>query len=266
MIDDRATMTFDIRRITLFALGLLLTTSGSNLLVAQSLESAFFGGIGVGLAAHDNEPFANRLASWSPPGDQNRPRVYRTSAVPNTGLTLNAGAGFLVGPGLVIGASGEMLFFGSFDAVTTDDDRGTYTLSGGGGGLDLGYAVVNDDATIVWPYLSVGYYGYSLDFENNTGSPTPFFEGDPVPAGATQTYTGAAIRPGLGVALTRFIGGASSDGDPSGLVLQARLGWGIFPSHPSWEVDGTPVTNGGHTPCYSGVGLSITIGGGTGAF
>lgn len=247
----------------LLASFLLLATP--VLLVSQTMTSGFFGGVGFGLVAHDNEPFSNRLASWSPPGEENRPRLYRTPAVSNTGYTLNAGGALLLGSTFVVGASGEMLFFPSFEAVTTEDDRGTYTLSGGGGGLDIGYAVINDDATILWPYISVGYYGYSLAFENSSGEPTPFFEGDPVPAGAIETYTGAAFRPGLGIALTRFIGGATAAGDPSGLVVQARLGWGLFPSHPNWQVDGVEVMNGGRTPCYSGVGLSVTVGGGIGS-
>ena len=244
---------------------LLLLIALPTLLRAQSIESAIFGGIGIGLVAHDNEPFSNRLGSWSPPGEENRVRVYRTPPVSNTGFTLNAGGALLIDSRYVLGLSGEMLFFPSFEAITTTEDRAIYNLGAVGGGLDFGYAVINDDATLLWPYISLGYYSYSLSFENKSGEPTPFFESEPVPAGGTETYSGGAFRPGIGLALTRFIGGANEAEDPSGFILMARLGWGFFPSHPNWQIDGNDVANGGRTPCYSGVGLSVSIGAGSGS-
>lgn len=225
-----------------------------------SLQSAWFGGVGVGVGAHDNGPFSNRLQSWSPVGADNMERVYRTGAVSGTGYTLNGGGAVLFSEKFLIGASGERLLFPSFEAVTTDEKRASYSLSGGGGGLDFGYAVVNDGGTIIWPYLTAGYYGYSLTFDNTLDVATPFFEGEPVAAGASETYTGASFRGGLGVGLTRFIGGTSS-----GPVLQVRLNYGRYLSHPTWEVDGTEVFNGGKTPCYNALQLSVMIGGGMGS-
>lgn len=166
----------------------------------------------------------------------------------------------------MIGASGERLFFPSFIGITSEEEVGEYSLSGGGGGLDLGWALYNDAGTLIWPYLSVGYYGYGLDFTNNLSDSIPLFEGTPIPPGGEATYTGAAPRIGLGVGLTRFLGGSKGGGSVGAPVLTARLGWGIFPSHPEWEQDGTVVNNGGHTPCYNALALSVTIGGGIASF
>lgn len=234
----------------------------------QSLKSAWFGGIGVGISAHDNSAFSDRLQSWSPIGENGREIVYRTGRFSGTGFTLNANGSALFSGGFMVGLSGERIMFPTVEAVTTDDERSTYDISGGGGSLELGWAVVNDDATIVWPYLALGYYGYSLDFDNMQSDSIPFFEGDPVAPGDHATYTGASFRPGIGVGLTRFLGGSDANGGSvSGLVLSARVGWGMFLSHPDWQNEaGETVNNGGHTPCYSGVGLSITIGGGSGSF
>lgn len=240
------------------AIALLLTATA---LSAQSYESGWFGGLGVGIGAHDNGPFSNRLQSWSPLGERGRERVYRTAPVSGTGYTLNAGGAFFFSESILLGASGEMLFVPSFEAVTTEEERSRYTLSGGGGGLDLGYAVLNEGGTLIWPFLSAGYYGYTLDFENNQSVATPFFEGEPVAPGATETYDGASFRGGLGVGFTRYLG-ATGTAEASGLVLQMRLAWGRYLSHPDWMLDGTPVTNGGHTPCYNALSLSVMIGGG----
>ena len=231
---------------------------------SPAMESVWFGGIGVGIAAHDNSSFSDRLQSWSPVGESGREMVYRTGRFSGTGYTLNAGGGMLFGKNLLVGASGELLLFPAVNAVTSDDRQSDYNLSGGGGQLELGWVAYNYDATLVWPYIALGYYGYSLDFKNNQSDSIPFFEGEPVPSGETATYTGASFRPGLGVGLTRFLGGKKGS-KRSGLVLTAKLGWGLFVSHPEWENEsGGIVNNGGKTPCYSGVGLSITIGGGSG--
>ncbi len=251
-------------RITLLTITTLLI--GTSTIDAQALQSGWFGGLGVGIAAHDNGSFSDRLQSWSPIGEKGRERVYRTAPVPGTGYTLNAGGAILLSDKILIGASGERVLFPSFEAVTTAEKRATYTLSAGGGGLDIGFAAINDAGTLIWPYLTGGYYGYSLKFDNTLDQATPFFEGEPVAAGESETYSGASIRAGLGVGFTRYLG-AGGSGDHSGPVLQVRLDYGRYLSHPSWETSGgDSVQNGGHTPCYNAVSLSVMIGGGMGAF
>lgn len=240
--------------------------SDPGLLTAPTaFRTAWFGGIGAGIVAHDNGAFSDRLQSWSPLGENGQEQVYRTGRFSGTGLTLNAGGSLLFGTKYMVGASGEWVTFPTVESITTNDVRSEYDLSGGGGQLELGYAVINNNGTLVWPYLSLGYYGYSLDFHNNQSDSIPFFEGEPIAPGTTATYTGASFRPGIGVGLTRFLSAMSSRS--GGLVLTARLGWGMFLSHPEWENEaGNIVNNGGKTPCYSGVGLSVSIGGGSGSF
>ncbi|MCB0712063.1 MAG: hypothetical protein KDD67_07010 [Ignavibacteriae bacterium] len=245
---------------------IMLLCLATVLLQAQEMSSAWFGGIGVGIGAHDNEAFSNRLSSWSPVGENGREMVYRTGRFSSTGFTANAGGGLLLGGGFVLGASGERLFFPSVVGVTTEEEVGEYSLSGGGGGLEFGWAFYNNSGTLVWPYVSVGYYGYALDFTNNLSDSIPLFEGTPIAPGGQATYTGAAPRIGLGVGLTRFLGGSKGASSITVPVVTARLGWGIFPSHPEWEQDGVTVNNGGHTPCYSALALSVTIGGGGASF
>ena len=234
-------------------------------LSAQPLSTAWFAGVGGGLAAHDNGAFSRRLKSYTPAHANGESFLYQTGDFPSTGLTLDAGGGLMVGGGWVIGASGQMV---SYPVVTSINGPGTtadeYSLGGSGAGLDVGYALVNDAGTLIFPYLQGGYYGYSLDYTNNQSEAIPFFEGKPVASGATATYTGAAPRLGLGVGLVKLIGvdGAGSTG---GMAVTARLSWGMMLSRPEWkEPDGSVVNNGGLTPAYNGVSFSITIGGGMG--
>ena len=228
----------------------------------------WFGGVGAGVAANDNGAFSDRLKSYTPTRASGENFLYQTGDFSSTGLTLNAGGGFVLGNGLMIGASGERVSYPTVSAINgPGTPRDEYTLSGGGGGLDIGYAMVNSESTLLCPYIQGGYYGYTLDYTNNQNEPIPFFEGEPVPAGATASYTGAAPRVALGVGMVKLIGGGGESSPVGGFVVAARLAWGTMLSRPRWqEPGGGDVNNGGLTPAYNGVSLSVSIGGGMGRF
>jgi hypothetical protein len=234
-------------------------------LPAQPLATAWFAAVGGGFAAHDNGAFSRRLKSYTPAHANGESFLYQTGDFSSTGLTIDEAGGVMFGGGWVIGASGQLV---SYPAVTSINGPGVkadeYKLGAAGGGLDIGYTLVNDAGTLVFPYVQGGYYSYSLDYTNNQSEAIPFFEGKPVASGATATYTGAAPRLGIGVALVKLIGvdGSSSTG---GLAVSGRVSWGTMLSRPAWkEPDGSTVSNGGLTPAYNGVSFSITVGWGTG--
>lgn len=233
--------------------------------VSVPFNSAWFGTVGAGLTAHDNGAFSRRLASFVPAKPDGEPYLYQNSEFFETGTILTAGGGLLFGERYLVGGSGEMVRYPESQSIMPPGSpRDQYILRGGGGGLDFGYAVVNDGQTLVFPYLQGGYYGYTLEYHNNQSDSLPFFEGNPVAPGGVGTYTGAAPRVAIGVGLVHFLGSAEADGSRSGFVVAARLTWGVMPSRPSWEQDGKPVNNGGLTPAWNGVSFGISIGGGGG--
>jgi hypothetical protein len=245
-------------------LSLVLALAAGASASAQSLGSAWFLAIGGGMEAHDNGPFSRRLASYTPSGSNGEALLYQSQNFSNTGYTLNVGGGILLSESLLLGINGEKLLFPSMLVTTGPGNKqDEYTLSGWGTGLDIGWVAVNDAGTLVYPFLHAGYYGYSLDYRNVQSDSVRFFEGEPVPPNTMATYTGAAPRIAIGVGLLRYIGG-STDGSVGGLALSARLSYGRMLGRPAWEQDGRTVNNGGHTPEYNAVSLSITIGGGTG--
>lgn len=237
-------------------IGLALLTSPA---FAQSHNGAVIGMVGAGLAAHDNGAFSNRLQSYTPTRANGEELIYQTENFISAGTALNAGLCTMFGRGYVLGLAAERTAYPTVHAVTSPGSpRDDYDLSAIEGGLDLGYAFVNDVSTIVYPFLHTGYCSYSLEYHNQQGVPVPFFEGQPVASGSSATYTGAGARWALGVGLVHFLG--SSDG----LAIAARLTWGMMVSRAEWaEPDGGTVKNGGLTPGYNGVNLSISIGGGT---
>ncbi|MDB5034666.1 MAG: hypothetical protein JWQ98_1907 [Chlorobi bacterium] len=251
-------------------LSLALLFAASPLLPAQSLSTAWFGTVGGGLATLDNGAFSDRLKSYTPSHAGGEHFLYQTDAFATTGYTIDAGAAMLLGESFVIGASGQRLSYAPMETITPPGaPRDEYLLSGGGGGIDLGYAVVNaasagGSSTLVYPFLQGGYYGYSLQYSNHQSEPIPFFEGKAVPAGTSATYTGAAPRLGIGVGLVHLIG-VDGSGSTGGLAIAARVMWGSMLSRPEWnEPDGAKVGNGGLTPAYNGVTFSVSIGGGMG--
>jgi hypothetical protein len=243
---------------SLAILSLLLLAGGA--LQAQTLGSLWFVQAGGGVGAHDNGPFSRRLQSYTPRQNNGERFVYRTEEFANVGYSIGAAAGFMMDSGLLLGASGETVMFPIVESINgLGNERDEYTLSGWEGGLDIGWTLLNEDATIVYPFLHFAYAGYALDYANHQTDSIPFFEGNAVPAGTTATYTGAAPRFAIGVGMNSIVGGTLG-----GFLVGARLSYGRMISAPEWEQEGEVVNNGGHTPYYNSLTLSVAIGFGGG--
>lgn len=245
----------------LCALVSLLILSGGTL-SAQSLGSLWFVQAGGGVGAHDNGPFSRRLQSYSPRQANGELFVYESAEFSNVGYSIGGAAGLMLESGLILGASGEVVMFPVVESITgLGNERDEYTLSGWEGGLDIGWTIANADATIVYPFVHLAYAGYGLDFANNQSDSIPFFEGEPVAPGETATYTGAAPRVAIGMGLESFVGSGST----SGFLVGARVSYGRMITRPEWQQDGEIVNNGGHTPFFNTLTLSLAIGFGGGA-
>ncbi len=249
-------MTFVTRSLSF---GLLLLT-GVTAMAQQPWEPDFIIGVGGGLSAYDNGAFSRRLKSYTPVRGSGENFLYQTEDFPTTGWTVGGNLGTFLGSNLFLGISGQQVFYRTIYSINgPGNPRDEYTLTGRGGGLDIGWTAYRGWQTIVMPYLHGGYYGYSLDYSNNQSEAVPFFQGVPVAAGSSATYTGYAPRMALGIELVHLL--AEGDGAilPS---ITARLDWGMMLSRPQWnEPDGSLVDNGGLTPAYNGVSLSVAIGG-----
>jgi hypothetical protein len=223
--------------------------SGSR---SSVISSMFFVQVGAGAGAHDNGPFSRRLQSYIPyVGNENL--LYQTEPISQVGYSVGGALGYVTGS-MLFGASGERLMFPTIESITSPgNERDKYVLAAWEAGADLGYLVVDEDATIVYPFLHAGYGRYSLEYTNNQTDSIPFFEGDRIAPGSTATYTGGAPRVGVGIGINSLVGG-------SAVLIGARLAYGRLLGDPEWEQDGTVVNNGGHTPCYNALTLSLSIG------
>ena len=229
---------------------------------AQTANTIWFIQAGGGVGAHDNGPFSRRLQSYTPQQPTGERYVYNTETFANVGYSVGGALGVMLDGGMLLGLSGEMLSVPTIESITSPGaPRDQYVLGGWGGGLDIGYVIVNEDATIVYPFVNVGYHGYGLEYTNRQSDPIPFFEGKPVSPGQTAMYTGAAPRAALGIGLNSFVGA----GGVGGFMIGARVSYGQMFARPEWEQDGEVVNNGGHTPAYNALTVSVAIGFGGGS-
>lgn len=220
-------------------------------------------GGGGGLVAFDNGAFSRRLQSFRAYTDAGEQRVYTTEAFPTGGATLDGHIGLIFGGRWMVGASGQTLTFPEVRSINgAGKPHDSYELSGGGGGGDLGIAFTATSNSVIYAFASGGLYGYSLDYTNRQDDSIPFFEGTPVAPNTTARYTGSAARLGVGIGLVCPLTVWGSGDTRTAPTLTARLTWGSMISRPRWvDADGVEVNNGGLTPAYNGVSLSLQIGG-----
>jgi|GEM_PF-1946784 len=246
-----------------FAAHAALAQPGDFVPVRPNFSTVIMAGGGGGLVAFDNGAFSRRLQSFRAYTDAGDQRVYTTQAFPTAGMTLDGHVGVILDGRWMIGASGQTLTFPevrSINGASTPHD--SYALTGGGGGGDLGLALHASEEALLYVFASGGLYGYSLDYTNRQEDSIPFFEGTPVAPNTTARYTGSAARLGLGIGLVRPLVLWGSGDTRTAPTLAARLTWGTMISRPRWvDSDGVEVNNGGLTPAYNGVALSVQIGG-----
>ena len=139
------------------------------------------------------------------------------------------GVGYDAAPaGLIYGGGGGGLWnrlwiggkgFGMYVA-TASTDRGTSTLTGGGGGGELGYAVIANHEWIVVPFFGLGGLGYGLKVKNSSPVGLTVYPRETIPSGGEQTYTAGFFTGELGLRATRllFSGGG-------GFTVGAELGY-----------------------------------------
>lgn len=172
-------------------------------------------------------------------------------AASDTAFAFGGGGGTLFGRRFWLGGKGYGIIL-----PTESSDRGRAHVRGGGGGFDVGVAVINRPHALVIPYLGVGGFGVSVDVRNRTQTPMAVGAGSVLAPGEERTYDTGFWTIDAGVrtfALTFVKNGGWAAGVDIGLMTS------LVPS--SFEVDGIglrDVPPGRMTAGY----LRLMIGGG----
>jgi hypothetical protein len=150
----------------------------------------------------------------------------------------------------------KMIGFGII-GTTAQTGNGSGRVLAGGGTLQLGYTVMNDDSWLAWPYIGLGGMGMSPQIENHTGKPMALGSSVIPPGGSAEAGIGLFTGE-IGFSLRRLM--LFGEG---GFVVGAELG-GLFTlAHGSWtDQQGISIPNLG-SGRFDGAYLRISIGGGT---
>lgn len=134
------------------------------------------------------------------------------------------------GFGLTFGGGGRALLFGrlliggkGFGILMPDTytERGVASAGGGGGGLDVGWAFVNDGRYLMYPIIGVGGLGFDVDVAND--SATDITIGDVVIAPGRRAHFSTGVlyaEIGAGMQQLLFdVGGGFILGGEVGLLV-----------------------------------------------
>jgi len=133
---------------------------------------------------------------------------------------------------------------------------GSARFGGGGGGLELGYAAVNRDGWLVYPYAGVSGLALNMELDNEVEVPIEFgdFEiGAELSEGFSSSYVVAEY--GLGFQRLLHDGGG-------GWHLGAEMGLMLTVDSAPWEAESGGEVGDTISPEVSGVYFRTTMGGG----
>jgi hypothetical protein len=141
-----------------------------------------------------------------------------------TGFVFGGGGGALISRFWIGGKGFGML------VDTPNSSRGTAKLSGGGGGGELGYAVVASPQWLVVPFVGVGGFSYSLSVTNTGNSTLSLYTGETIGRGGETNYKAGFLTGELGIRVSRLI----FWGD-AGVMVGAEMGYLSALQRAAWE-------------------------------
>ncbi len=169
--------------------------------------------------------------------------------------TFGGGGWTLMGGRLMLGGGGFAIHLPS-----DGGQNGTASIWGGGGGFKLGYAVINNENWLGFPYIGMGGCGIGMKITNESKQAIAFGD-DQIAPGAEREYSGGYVYYEFGFGVQRLLMWGHESGQ-GGFTLGAELGFLVssfnnrFESQSGLEVGGVDAVrvNGGF--------MNLTIGGG----
>lgn len=168
------------------------------------------------------------------------------------GYTIGGGGRMLLFRRVLIGGKGFGLF-----TPRVGGQQGQAQLTGGGGGIDVGAAIVSRPDWLAYPFFGAGGFGYGLVIENTSPQAVRFGSSQTIEPGADGEFAGgfAYLEPGFGVQRMFLWNGG-------GIMIGAELG-GMFAVSPTtWSDSDDNDILGVHRPRLNTFYFKITIGGG----
>jgi hypothetical protein len=144
---------------------------------------------------------------------------------------------------------------------TTNGQTGDVSLGGGGGGVALGYAVVNNRRWVVYPSIGVGGFGYSLDVTNVSGQSIELGADETLGPGEAGTYEAGFLTVDIGISANRLLFFDDEDG-AGGFAIGADAGFLTSVIGGEWATAEGVSADGLDHARLQGAYLRLTLGGG----
>ena len=181
-----------------------------------------------------------------------KPELLGPGAAPGSMAWSLGGGGKIYVAGVLLGGKGY-----TYVVPETSTDRGGAAVTGGGGGFDIGYAILRQRHVLLYPFIGIGGAGVDLEISNHSKQELQFGEGDPIAPGEKQRYTAGFMTFDLGLGVQTIL--HQYEG---GLILGAEVGYITTTAGTSWTDQNEKEIEGVDAAAYSGAYFRLTIGGG----
>jgi len=159
------------------------------------LRRPWFGGLGYASVA----PFFGDISGLEE-GLRAPTALGASYGVGRTGLLLGGGGGAVLFGRLWLGGKGYALLTGPFENA-----RGEVSLTGGGGGFELGYVASSRAKMLVIPFMGLGGFAYSLEVTNRTSGPMTIQQAAVIPPSQSRKFTSGFATLDVGIRLQRLL-------------------------------------------------------------
>jgi hypothetical protein len=181
--------------------------------------------------------------------------------------TGSLGSDFALGTiGMQFGGGGEALINGTVViagkglgwAIPSESPQGARVLvSGGGGGFDLGWAVLNKDYNLLFPFMGLGGYAMDVEITNELARQNIQFGDGAVAPDQTKSFSASFFVFDFGLSYQRLLFFGSG-----GFAVGAEAGLMVTISRGEWEDEDANTVGGLEDLGVSGGYLRVTLGGG----
>lgn len=207
------------------------------------------GGLGYAFGGFNASAYSNFDANFRTTG--------LAQEVNTSGFTVGGGGFALLGTRWVVAGQGYGTFFPMIAAYNVET-----RIAQGGGGIGVGYALLNKNNLLAFPTVGVGGHGTFLDIDMLPFSSfLPVYGSEVVAAGSDEVFELGIPYLDLGLHLHRLFVPGKGD-DPGGFSLGLSLGFQIGLAEGEWQTAEQQVVGGLEPESVNTFYLRLCIGGG----
>jgi len=224
---------------------LLLMAFLASSVIAQNADHVNRGGLG----------FVKLGLGFGTPGDLNDDLATtfgQNADIKGNAIDIGAGGFLLFSKRILVGVEG----FGYFHPKK-DIGESSAKLTGGGGELKLGFALLNNNKFLGFPYLGLGFGGNRVEITNRDGDKRTFGTETNIPVNFEERLRAKYAILDLGISLFKI-----PAPDTDGISIGGHIGYRTSLGKDTWQMDNDDDVIGANDMGISTFYIKLSIGGG----